>query len=115
MARHAAVDLAQIYDASPVPPDPDRLPADDFAKLCNLGESGLPLCDIDREGHRLAHLRRMYEPYVNSLGNHFLVPLPSWIFKPGAVDNWQTTAWQRTPARFEPSETQETSGNEHSW
>ncbi|HEY2930804.1 MAG TPA: potassium channel family protein [Acidobacteriota bacterium] len=116
MARHAAVDLAQIYDAPPMPPDPDRLPPDDLAKLCALAQTGVPLCDVAEARQKLAHLRGMYEPYVYSLANHFQVLLPSWVYKPMSVDNWQTTAWERIPAKFEaPTSSDEASENEHSW
>ena len=33
MARHAAVDLALVFQTPPLPPQPDRLPEADFARL----------------------------------------------------------------------------------
>ena len=42
---------------------------------------------------RLAELRAMYEPFVDGLSKRLLLPLPQWIRPPGAVDDWQTSAW----------------------
>jgi hypothetical protein len=40
-------------------------------------------------------LRLMYEPYVNSLADFFLVTIPDWIPPAQTFDNWQTSAWER--------------------
>ena len=42
----------------------------------------------------LGLLRAMYEPYVVSLSEHLLMPLPAWAGERGH-DNWRTSAWQR--------------------
>ena len=42
---------------------------------------------------RLAELRRMYEPFVNAIGDHLLMNLPPWISTERTVDDWQTSAW----------------------
>jgi hypothetical protein len=91
MARHAVVDLAQIFSYTPGG-HPDRLPPDDCTHLrAALISSGLQLQDPD--GQRLLKLRRMYEPYVQGLAEYLHMPLPQWI--PAAIrkDNWETTAW----------------------
>jgi hypothetical protein len=36
----------------------------------------------------------MYEPYVISLSEHLLMPLPAWAGE-RASDNWRTSAWER--------------------
>ena len=55
------------------------------------------------EAKRLADLRAMYEPYINVLSDYLLMPLPGWLPKPRAIDNWQTSAWEITaPAPEEP-------------
>jgi hypothetical protein len=116
MARHAVVDLAQVYDAPPRPPDPDRLPQGELSRLrSTLAQTGLPFCDVEASDKKLAALRRNYEPYVNSLAGHFMVTLPSWCRAAKALDNWQTTAWERTPATFDLSESAEEQNEEHSW
>jgi hypothetical protein len=91
MARHAVVDLAQIFKYDP-DPHPDRLPPDEFTRLRSaLNAAGLQLKDPD--GHRLVKMRRMYEPYVQSLADYLQMPLPAWIPPAARKDNWETTAW----------------------
>jgi hypothetical protein len=89
MARHAVVDLAQIFRYAPKP-HPDRLPQEDLNRLrASLLATGLP----DPDGQRLAKLRRMYEPYVQSLAAYLRMPLPPWMPAATRKDNWETTAW----------------------
>ena len=95
MARHAVVDLAQILNT---PPDmeADRLPHDQFAAAWEVFRaSGLAIGDPDAFEHRLAALRRMYDPYVTALAGYLMITLPGWTRPPGAVDNWRTSAWER--------------------
>lgn len=100
MARHAAVDLSQIFDMPPTPPDPDRLPPEDLARLREiLAGAGVPLTPGIDADLRLAALRRLYEPYVHALAVHLLMPLPGWLPLPGAHDDWQTTAWDKATTK----------------
>jgi len=48
----------------------------------------------DPEGQRLAHFRRMYEPYVHALARYLQMDLPPWLPVSSQKDNWQTTAWE---------------------
>jgi hypothetical protein len=101
MARHAVVDLAQIFYTPPVTPDPDRLPPADLSRLrLSLAASGIPLRDGEAADQKLLELRRMYEPYVYALAQYLFMPLPVWILQKDkdAVDNWQTSAWERRSA-----------------
>jgi hypothetical protein len=96
MARHAAVDLALVFKKPPVPPQPDRLPADRQAALWQLlQEAGLPLRDAEAVQARLTELRGTYEPFVNALAQLFLFALPPLLPEKPPVDNWQTSAWMR--------------------
>jgi hypothetical protein len=96
MARHAAVDLALIFQVPPLPPDPDRLDGDQVGRLREaLGGVKLALRDDPAAAARLTELRAMYEPFVNGLACHFLFTLPPILSDRPAVDNWQTTAWTR--------------------
>ncbi len=98
MSRHAVVDLCQIYNTPPVPPDPDRLsPADLAALRTALAAAGIPLRDGLEADRKLAKIRAIYEPYVNALARHLLVDLPPWLPAPEAMDNWQATAWDPAP------------------
>jgi hypothetical protein len=98
MARHAVVDIAQIFNASPGPKY-DRLSSSQLIRLrAALAAAGVPLRDGDDADHKLDELRKMYEPYIKSLSDSMLMPLPPWMVEKDAVDNWQTSAWERNPA-----------------
>jgi len=95
MARHAVVDLSQVLNRAPRPPQGDRLPASDLARVrAVLAEAGIGLRHGREADAQLAELRRMYEPYVNSLSDLLLMPLPAWLPAPGTKDNWQKSAWK---------------------
>jgi hypothetical protein len=96
MARHTVVDLAQIVNAPPRAPDPDRLPAEEAAHFkAVLSGAGIALTNPAAFDAKLAQLRRMYEPYVFALARHLLINPAAWMRVPGAVDNWRTSAWER--------------------
>ncbi len=97
MARHAVVDLALVFNTPPMVPEPDRLPPEEWRRLCTVLESaGVPLCDGEAVERRLAHLREQYEPYVNALGRRMLLALPPWVAETQAYDNWEISAWERS-------------------
>jgi hypothetical protein len=99
MARHAIVDLAQILSSAPRAPVPDRLPPPEFERLRSiLAKAGLNLPREPETAERVAELRAMYEPFVNSLADRLLLRLPSW-FSSGRIDNWRTSAWGRISTR----------------
>ena len=88
IARHAAVDLCQVYDAAPKKRNDDRLLALGLSHLHGiLGTTATVSVD------KLAALRVLYEPYVQALSEALLLPLPTWTVKQRVLDNWQTTAW----------------------
>ncbi len=102
IARHAVVDLAQIFHAVPSP-ERDRLPSAELERLrLFIAKQGLRLRDGDAAGQKLQELRGMYEPYVLSLSRYLLLPVPEWIPQEEVIDNWKTSAWGRisgfTPA-----------------
>jgi ion channel len=95
MARHAVVDLAQVFSTPPRQAD-DRLPAAQLAQLRERLAAGLKLEAPPHDfGERVAELRRMYEPYVVALARHLALPLPPWVRERERPDNWQTSAWDR--------------------
>ena len=99
MARHAAVDLALIFGVAPKPPDPERLPHDAFLEVrAALRAAAFELAPADDAEARLAALRGMYEPFLNSLARYFVMDVPHFLRPHRKRDNWQTTAWQ-TPSR----------------
>ncbi len=96
MARHAAVDLAQVVNARYDPNTPDRLPEADFNKLRDkLATGGLNLRNTDEARLKLGKLRSMYEPYVHSTALNLMVALPPWQPASKTRDNWQAGPWDR--------------------
>ena len=96
MARHAAVDLAQVVNARLDPTAPDRLPEVELDALRGVLESaGLHLRNDDYARDKLAKLRLMYEPYVHSTGRNLLMTLPPWRHPEKLRDNWQAGPWDR--------------------
>jgi len=95
IARHAVVDLSQVFGTPPVTLPQDRLPAADLLRIRDtLAQHGLKLLDGEAADRRLAELRGMYEPYIFALASYLMQPLPPWIPQAkGKKDNWQTTAW----------------------
>ncbi len=92
MARHAVVDLSQVFGARPGEPKENRLPPKDYATLkSQLAKTGLLLSDSDDAEQKLIRLRRMYEPYANAIAEQLLMPLPPWLPAPNAHDNWKVT------------------------
>ena len=91
IARHAAVDLAQVLHARP-DAAADRLSQDDLAHVRRqLGDAGLHPNRSPEADARLAELRRSYDPFVLGLGRSLLMPVPSWWRPSPARDNWQTS------------------------
>ncbi len=100
MARHAVLDLAQIFAPGPPrTPDPDRLSPELLRRLrAALAAEGITLREDSASEARLVTLRRMYEPHVNALADYLVMPLPPWVATTDAYDNWQTGARVRSSA-----------------
>ena len=98
MARHAVGDLSQVLNVPPKYDGPDRLPPERLAELRQfLLKSHMPLRDGQAVDQQLALIRGLYEPYVVAIGERLVFDLPPWLPKKGAIDDWQTTAWQQDP------------------
>jgi len=96
MARHAAVDIAQVFRARPSGPEVDRLPPEALASLLNvLRLAGLDVREPSAVEPKLAELRSLYEPFVAALSAYLLLPLPPIWAEAAPVDNWQTSAWMK--------------------
>jgi hypothetical protein len=109
MARHAAVDLAQVFrTAGPrMAPTDGRLPPAEHARLRDLlttvgiwsgagqgsegGEDGR-VSEVEAKLKELSALRALYEPYIEGLAAYLLMALPPWAPAPDMLDDWQTTA-----------------------
>ncbi len=95
MARHAVVDLAQVFSTPPERAE-ERLASVQLTRLqARLAGGGLRLRERPDFEERLTELRRMYEPYVAALAHYLAVPLPPWVREVERPDNWQTSAWDR--------------------
>jgi hypothetical protein len=99
MARHALVDLAQIFSTPPRQPERDRLTASELAKLREfVAPANFQWLQGGEATRRIAELRQMYEPYANALARHFLLAVPPWLRSTSTLDNWQTSAWGKKSA-----------------
>jgi len=97
MARHALVDISQIFNTSPVTGDGSRLAGEQLIEMRQvLRDSGVELSNESEDDRTLGELREMYEPYTRVLSQYLLMPLPGWMPQKRASDNWQTSAWEIT-------------------
>ena len=96
MARHAAVDLAQVVNARYDPQTPERLLDADFDGLrAALAAAGLNLRGDDEARQKLDRLRSMYDPNVHGVGRNLMLTLPPWRHPEKTRDNWQAGPWDR--------------------
>ena len=96
MARHAVVDLAQVFLRAPQALAPDRLPPASVTALrAMLADAGVTLQEGVAAEQHLRELRQMYEPYVQALSAYLLMPLPPWFRVTVMPDRWQTSAWEK--------------------
>jgi len=80
MARHAFVDLAQIFSLDPVNDAPDRLPRERYEQLYELlRKDGVKVCLDGQSFDRLREMRALYEGYALALSDYLRMPLPPWI------------------------------------
>ncbi len=94
MARHAMVDLSQIF-ATTVDGIPDRLPPGDLDRVLHaLRSAGIAINDTSEGRQKLTYLRGMYEPYAHALSGELDMELPPWLPAEGGHDDWQTSMWE---------------------
>jgi hypothetical protein len=94
IARHAVVDLSQVFGTPPKALPVDRLPPANLRLIRDtLAQHGLKLHDGEEADRKLIALRGMYEPYIYALATYLNQTLPPWIPQKKGKDNWQTTAW----------------------
>ncbi len=96
MARHAAVDLAQVVNARYDATAPSRLLDEELNDLrAALASAGLRLRSDDTANDKLSKLRSMYEPYVYATARNLMLILPAWRNAEKTRDNWQAGPWDK--------------------
>ena len=99
IARHAAVDLAQVYIFAAHPPQIERLSDADFDRLWEMAAwRATDVSKRERSRYQLTALRATYEPFVAAIADYLLMPLPPWLPAPGAVADWETSPTEPTAA-----------------
>ncbi|HEX4168286.1 MAG TPA: hypothetical protein VHZ55_22705 [Bryobacteraceae bacterium] len=74
---------------------PESLSPEDFKTVCDhLRRAGVRLYAEDESWIRLEEMRRLYEPYVATLGRQLRMDLAPWAHPAGVKDNWVVTKWQ---------------------
>jgi Ion channel len=104
MARHAAVDLAQVIHAEYNPNAAPRLTTPELDQIrSTLAANGLRLRQDEAGDQKLAKLRSLYEPYVQANAVRLLMTLPPWIRTEKKKDNWQGGPWDKMIQKKEPA------------
>jgi hypothetical protein len=105
MARHALVDITQIFVRRHSSSASERLTRESLALLrAQLAETSLELSSTGEFEVRLHQLRLQYEPYAQALAAYLLFELPPWVHAQPRRDNWRRGPWDRLlPAHHEPS------------
>jgi len=99
MARHALVDLSQVFSQPPASDMQDRLPSERFDALYKLlCASGVSVCRDPGSMERLKQMRALYEGYAEAMSRYLCMPLPPWLAERPHKDNWQTVAKLRDQA-----------------
>lgn len=99
MARHALVDLAQVFALDPVKDMPERLSEKQFRALYDqMCQSDVKLCRDAYSAARLRQMRQLYESYAEALSRYLCMPLPPWIAEHPHKDNWLSVAKLRAQA-----------------
>jgi len=107
MARHALVDISQIFNTSPLRHDRSRMTDEGLTQLrAQLLAREVTLSDEPGDDKTLEDLRALYEPYTQVLSRYLIMSLPEWLPKSRTSDNWQTSAFEiRSPAPDQPFKT----------
>jgi hypothetical protein len=93
IARHALVDIAQIFSQPPALDAEDRLPPERFDLLYQqLCQAGIRVCRDGDSMERLRKMRLLYEGYAVALSRYLYMPLPPWIADQPHKDNWLSVA-----------------------
>jgi hypothetical protein len=96
-ARQAVIEMGRVFQIGPRPFTEDRLSSQDFDQLSRrLAEAGLRFSDESEAELRLTAFRNTYEPFLNGLAYHLVLPLPAWLPAETQLDNWQNNPRGKT-------------------
>lgn len=91
MARHAAIDLGQIFGRRELFDRRDRLPPEDVERLRGALAEVWPQGQAGDDAVRmLNHLRAGYEEDIGRIAERLLMPLPPWFPDDALLDDWET-------------------------
>jgi Ion channel len=90
MARQVLVEMTRSFGIAPSRyTGGDRLPHATYVRMeTAFAEAGLAWRGGPDTEETLAALRATYEPLLDALASHLLVPLQGWIAHPDATDHW---------------------------
>jgi hypothetical protein len=94
IARHALVDLSQVYGIRPESGESQRLGHEAFLRVGQwLADCGHGFADPANAEAKLGGIRRGYEPIAEALGLTLALELSPWLPPDDAVDDWQVSPW----------------------
>ncbi len=100
MARHALVDLSQVFGLEPVAPAEDRLPEQSFRLLHDLlCQVGVRVSHDEASQLRLREMRALYEPYAECMSRYLAMAMPPFVSDRPRKDNWLAVAKLRSEAK----------------
>lgn len=96
MARHALVDITQVFFRRYRPFTNSRMSDAQMAAIRSAiaAGGGAPVSPAAFE-RRLTELRILYEPYAQALAAYLLLELPPWAHLEPRRDNWERGPWDR--------------------
>ncbi len=91
MARQVVVEMSRSFDVSPSHYEGgDRLTPEDYASMeADFEAAGLDWTKGEVARETLAALRATYEPLLDGLAKHLLLPIPGWVAHDDAIDHWE--------------------------
>ncbi len=91
LARQVLVEMAHSFAIAPSRYDGgDRLGPEVYARMeAEFAAADLGWTAGDGTRETLAALRATYEPLLDGLSRHLLLPLPGWVADADAVDHWE--------------------------
>ena len=97
MARHAAVDLAQVVNARYDSTAPERLPEAEFETLCEETLAAAGLRSAERSSMRAEKVEPNCDRCMNRMcirpARNLMLALPPWRMRRRRRDNWQAGPW----------------------